>query len=177
MRRTYARLLASASFAAIFLLLSIPLARTRLLAATAPYQLLVVVAAFLLPMNWGVGCAVVFPVLSMLAFDVPEPVVDLPLVVIQMIALAAFINFFYSMLAMNPFATILCSVAAGLVLLFCAASIYGAVSRHAVMPLEYIRGAVTRTWPGILLQVILGPCVVFLVRFVSGGRYGMPLSE
>lgn len=177
MARRVGRFLTSACLAGLSLLASVPFKRAGLLDVMVPYQLMVLVAAFLLPMNWAVSCAVVFPTLSMLFFDMPEPVVALPLAVIQMIALAAFTNFFYSMLALNVFATALCSVAADFVLLFCAASIYGAVSRHAVYPLEYIRGAFMQTWPGIASQLILGPSCVLAIRAASRGRYGMPLSE
>lgn len=129
-----------------------------------PYQLPVMLAGYVLPMNWAVACAVIGPVLDTILLGFPEAMVMLPLVACQMIALAAFTNFLYTMLEMNPFGVYLPSVAFSYVILFCAAAIYGAVSRHAIDPLAYVRDTFLFTWPGLLLE-LCAPAVVVALRF------------
>lgn len=132
-----------------------------------PYALFVLLAGYLLPMNWAVGCAVLAPSLCTCLLGFPEPVVSLPLTACQMIALAAFANFFYTMLKMNIYAVLLSSEAAGYVLLFCAASIYGAVSPQVIRPLEWVRQTLVTTWPGILLQAAAVPPIVLLTKRIQ----------
>lgn len=118
-----------------------------------PYQLPVLLAGYLLPMNWAVACAVAVPVLGATVFGFPSALVMLPLVACQMIALAAFTNFLYTMLDMRPFSVFMLGTAFSFVILFCAAAIYGAVSHHAVSPLPYVRYTALATWPGLILQL------------------------
>lgn len=133
-------------------------------AQLVPYALCVVLAGYLLPMNWAVGCAVLAPLLCTLLLGFPEPIASLPLSACQMIAFAAFTNFFYTMLGMNLYAVLLSSEAAGYVLLFCAAAIYGAVSPQVIRPLEWVRQTLMTTWPGIALQAAAAPPVVVLIK-------------
>lgn len=124
-----------------------------------PYQLPVLLAGYYLPMTWAVGCAVTMPVLGSIVLAFPDPIVMLPLVACQMIALAAFANFLYTMLEMNPFGVYVLSVAFSYVILFCAAAIYGAVSNGAVQPLVYVRYTLVYTWPSLVAE-LLAPVVV-----------------
>lgn len=129
-----------------------------------PYQLMVLLAGYFLPMNWSVGCAAGIPILNLMVFGFPEPLVALPLVVCQMIAVAAFTNFFYTMLEMNVYAVVPLALMSGFTVLFCAAAIYGAVSNHAVEPFDYLRRTLMITWPGLAVQIVVAPSIVLVVR-------------
>lgn len=129
-----------------------------------PMQIPVALAGFLLPMNWAVACAVLVPVLNSAVYDIPFLTVDLPLWVCQLIALAAFANFYYTMLGKNIYVAILCAEMLSFVFLFCAASIFCAVSPGGMRALPYFRHAVTAGWPGILLQILVVPPCVMLIE-------------
>lgn len=115
-------------------------------------------------MNWAVGCAILAPLLCTCFLGIPEPVAELPLTVCQLIAMAAFANFFYGMLGSNVYTVLVVSEAAGFVLLFCAAAIYGAVSPQDIRPLSWVRATFAATWPGILLQAAAAPPLVLAIE-------------
>lgn len=128
-----------------------------------PYQIPILLGGYLLPMTWAVGCAVTAPIIGTILLGFPGAMVMLPLVACQMIALAAFANFLYTMLDTNPFSVYILSVAFSYVILFCAAAIYGAVSNGAVQPLSYVRGMLLQTWPGTISE-LLAPVIVVVLR-------------
>lgn len=127
------------------------------------WEIEVALAGMLLPMNWAVGCAVAIPVSSAIAWGVPYLTTDLPLLVCQMIALAAFVNFFYGMVGWNMYGALAAAMALSLVMLFCAASVFGAVG-GPVRALAYVRQTVTAGWPRMLLELAIVPPAVWLVR-------------
>lgn len=129
-----------------------------------PMQIPVALAGFLLPMNWAVGCAVAVPILNSALFDIPFLTLDLPLWACQMIALAAFANFYYSMLGKNIYVSLLCAEMLSFVVFFCAASIYCAVGFGEVRALTYFRKAIATGWPGILIQIVIVPPLVLLIK-------------
>lgn len=137
-----------------------------------PYQLPVLFAGFLLPMSWAVGCAVAAPILGTIFLGFPEGMVMLPLVACQMLALAAFANFLYLMLDSHPFTVYALSVAFSYVILFCAASIYGAVSPGSVQPLSYVRNTIMQGWPSLILDMI-APLIILVVRGRKKHRAGL----
>lgn len=129
-----------------------------------PWEPAVAMAGLVLPMPWAVGCAVVIPLLNSMVWGSPYLTTDLPLLVCQMIALAAFANFFYDMVGWNVFAALLAALALSFVVLFCAASIFGAVSGGLIRGTSYVRGTLTAGWPRMLLEIILVPPAVLVVR-------------
>lgn len=152
---------AAATLCAAGVLLTWAAQRFSLSAVLLPYQLPVLLSGYLLPMSWAFSCAVATPVLCSVLLGFPGAMIMLPLVTCQMIAIAAFASFLYTMLNMNPIGVWFLSVAFGYVILFCAAAIYGAVSADAVQPVPYVRNTLVRTWPGLLLD-LLAPAAVYV---------------
>ena len=131
------------------------------------WEVAVALGGLLLPLSWAVGSAVVIPALSTLFYGTPYLTTDLPLLVCQMIALAALANFFYDMVGWNVYGALLSAMGLSLVVLFCAASIFGAVSGGLVRALPYVRATLTAGWPRILLEIVLVPPAVLIVRRVQ----------
>ena len=132
-------------------------------------QIPVLLAGFLLPMNWAVCCAVAIPVANTVVWGVPTAFGELPLVLCEMIAYAAFANFYYTMVNWKVYPSLFMTMLSGRAVLFCAASIYGAVSGGAVRAVPYLAAAVSAGWPGMLLQAVAVPAVLALVKRRGGG--------
>ena len=128
------------------------------------FGLFAALAGLLLPMNWAVGCAVFIPVMQTIVCGSPYLTTDLPLLVCQMIALAAFTNFLWGMVGWNVYGALACAIALSLLVLFCAVSIFGAVSSGLIHPLTYVISITRSGWPWMLAALIVGPPAAVLAR-------------
>lgn len=134
------------------------------------WELAVALGGMLLPLNWAVGAAVAVPALNTVLWGAPYLTTDLPLLVCQMMALAALTNFFYGMVGWNAYASLLAAMALSLVVLFCAASVFGAVSSGLIRALPYMRSVCQADWPAMLLEILLVPPAVLIVRRLQEAR-------
>lgn len=117
------------------------------------------VAGFLLPVKWSVFIAVLVPVLNSILFGIPPMLPSLPLVVCETIAFAAFANLLYEGSGWNIYPALLATLGIGIVVLFCAAAILGAVTEGFIgsaYTIEMLRNG----WPGLVLQVAVVPPLV-----------------
>lgn len=131
------------------------------------FEAAVALAGLLLPLSWAVVCAVAVPLLNTVFWGAPYLTTDLPLLVCQMIALAAFASFFYDMVGWNVYVALLMGMGMSLVVLFCVASIFGAVSGGLIRATLYVWGTLTAGWPRMLMEVILVPPAALLVRRIE----------
>ena len=159
------RLAAAAALTGLGLLCTLTLP-----ASPRAWEVTVASAGLLLPVSWAAACAVLIPAAQTAVFGVPFLTTDLPLLVCQMIALAVCVNFFGEMLGWNVWGALLAAEAAGLLVLFCAASIFGAVSDGLIRPGPYLWQTLKAGWPGMLLSVILVPPAAFAVRRIEDKR-------
>lgn len=132
-----------------------------------PWEIAVALAGLLLPLPWAVGCAVGIPLLNTILYGSPYLTTDLPLLVCQMIALAAFASFFYDMVGWDVYGAVLMAMGLSLVVLFCAASIFGAVSGGLIRGTAYLHGTLAAGWPRMLMEVILVPPAALVVRRIQ----------
>lgn len=128
------------------------------------FGLFAALAGLLLPMNWAVGCAVLLPSLQWLLYGSPYLTTDLPLLICQMIALAAFTSFLYGMVGWNVYGALSCAIALSFLVLFCAVSIFGAVSNGLIRSIPYVRATVKTGWPWMVTAMIAGPPIAVLSR-------------
>ncbi len=126
----------------------------------------VILAGFLLPMSWAVSCAVILPIANTLIFGIPTALTDLPLMVCELFAYAAFANFFYEMLEYGILKALLLTMLCGRVVLFCSASIYGAVDSGSFNSISYIVETFTVSWPGMILQIAAIPTIMSIAKKV-----------
>lgn len=126
-------------------------------------QLPILIAACLLPMNWAVLSAVLTLVLNSVLLGVPEIYPLFPIMLCQVIALAACLNMLYRVMEKNIYPSLLLSILAGWILFFCAASILSWIL-PGVNAIAFTREFILHGWLGIVLQIALVPPVVAIVR-------------
>lgn len=125
-------------------------------------QIPILIAGFVLPMNWAVTCAILTPVLNGIILGTPTIYPVLPIMLCQLIALAASCNMLRGMTAMKIYPILLFSILLGWVLFFCAASIISWILDD-VNAFSYTREVLSLGWPGIILQIAVVPPIVKLL--------------
>ncbi len=122
-------------------------------------QIPVLIAGFVLPMNWAVTCAILTPVLNGIVLGTPTIYPVLPIMLCQLIALAASCNMLRGMTSLKIYPILLFSILLGWVLFFCAASIISWILDD-VNAFSYTSEVLMLGWPGIILQIAVVPPIV-----------------
>ncbi|MDI3481223.1 MAG: hypothetical protein PWQ97_878 [Tepidanaerobacteraceae bacterium] len=132
-----------------------------------PMHIPVLLSGFFVDVPYAFAIGAITPILSSLFTGMPPAFPVLPYMIFELATYGATASFAYKRLHLNPYLCLLCSMISGRVVAgfvvwvlatFFAAKLPG--------PLIFIAGAVAKGIPGIIIQLVIIPPIVFLA-----GRY------
>jgi len=129
-----------------------------------PMHIPVLIAGFALSLPFAVAVGAITPILSSLLTGMPPVFPVLPFMVVELAAYAAVTSLLYKKFKLNVYITLVCSMIAGRI----AASIVVWILATFFMaelpnPVIFVTGAITQGIPGIIVQIVFIPGIVFVL--------------
>ncbi|MEG1393080.1 MAG: methyltransferase domain-containing protein [Christensenellaceae bacterium] len=132
-----------------------------------PMQIPILIAGFLLPLPWTIGVAVLTPILSFLITGMPPLYPVLPLMIFELITYGAAVCMLSRKLRLNIYFSLLLAMGMGRAVLFAMSSIMSALFA-SFDSIAYFIGAITIGLPGMLIQIVFIPPIVYAIKKVLG---------
>jgi len=132
-----------------------------------PMHIPVLLAGFFVGPFYALAIGAITPIISGLMTGMP-PFAPVPVAIVMAFELAAygfFAGLFYEKLRINPiFSLVLAMICGRIVTGLVIFVLVAAFGFNKLNPVAYVWGSLATSWPGILIQLVLIPAVVEIVR-------------
>lgn len=135
-----------------------------------PMHIPVLLAGFLLGSRNGLLVGVLTPILSSLLTSMPPLFPILPIMVFELAVYGFTGGYFYHACKMSVFKSLLAAMAAGRIAAMAGAFLLMYGLGVKLSPLFYVSGAIVTGLPGIVLQLLLVPLLVYRLETVIMGK-------
>jgi len=126
----------------------------------------ILLAGFLLPINYSVFCGMATPILCTIFLGEPSVFPILPLIICETIALTSFANIFYVALHWKIYPALILTMLLGILVLFSAASILSWVV-DGFSAVSYTSNSFVVGLPGFVLQILIIPIILKIAGLIS----------
>lgn len=142
-----------------------------------PMHIPVLIAAFIIPMQWALAVAAIIPVLSFFIMNMPPLFPVLPIMLCELAGYAVCASFLSRKLRLNVYFSLIISMVFGRLVMFFAAFILQTVTTRPFGAVAYFTNAVATGLPGIVLQIVLLPVLISVIKKAMGYPSGKPLPK
>lgn len=132
-----------------------------------PMHIPVLLAGFFVGPFYALAIGAITPIISGLMTGMP-PFAPVPIAIVMAFELAAygfFAGLFYEKLRINPILSLVLAMICGRIVtglvIFVLVAAFGF---NKLNPIAYVWGSLATSWPGILIQLVLMPAIVEIVR-------------
>ncbi|NCD08970.1 MAG: ECF transporter S component [Negativicutes bacterium] len=136
-----------------------------------PMHIPVLLAGLLLGSHSGVLVGALTPILSSLLTAMPPLFPILPIMVFELAVYGFAGGYFYYDCKMSVFKSLLAAMAAGRIAAMAGAFLLMWILGVKLSPLYYVSGAIVTGLPGIVLQLLLVPLLVYRLETIIMGKW------
>ena len=130
-----------------------------------PMHIPVLIAGFMVDLPFAVAVGVLTPILSSLFTGMPPVFPVLPYMVFELATYAAVASVLYRKFKLNVYVSLICSMIAGRII--SSLVVWGLAAFFMAKlpnPIVFITGGITQGIPGIIIQIVFIPAIVFALE-------------
>lgn len=136
----------------------------------------IILAGFLLSINYAVASAFILPILCTVLYGEPAAFPNLPLIICETVALTSFSNIYYNSAHLKIYPSLVITLVMGELVLFSAASILSWVT-HNFSAVGFTIDSFLHTLPGLAVQFAFIPIIVKLSEIIKSKMANQRIAD